>query len=228
MNIAIILASGIGSRIKQSNIPKQFVEINNKPIVAYTIERFIYNKNIDKVIVVCHPEWIDYLSNYVNSNYNFNNIYIIDGGQERNESIANAIKFLEKELKINNDDIVLTHDAVRMFVSDRIIDENIEVCKKHDAVTTAVSAIDTIGIIDNNTIVSVPNRQDVINIQTPQTFKFYILKNIFKNYKVINTSDICYLFKKNNIDSKIYIVCGDYENFKITTDFDLNYIKNIL
>lgn len=225
MNIAIILASGNGSRIKQSKIPKQFIKINNKPIVIHTLERFIYNKNIDKTIIICHPKWIDYLSNYINKHYSNDNIFIVEGGKERNDSIANAIRFLDKKLNVKDDDVILTHDAVRMFVSDRIIIENIEMCKKYGAVTTAVPTIDTIGIIKNNKIVDVPNRNDLVNIQTPQTFLFNILKYLYLHNKIKNSSDIC----KSLFDKKlkhINIVYGEYENFKITTNFDLYLIKN--
>lgn len=221
MNIVVILASGNGSRIKNSKIPKQFIEINNKPIVVHTIERFIYNTNIDKTIVVCHPEWVDYLTNYVNQNIKNDNVYIIEGGKERNDSIANAIKFLNDELNVNGDDVILTHDAVRMFVSDRIINENIEMCKKFGAVTTAIPAVDTIGFVDDNLVKNIPNRKHLFNIQTPQTFKMKIMSKILDLKNVPNTSDLCSLF--NGID--IYVVEGENKNYKITFDEDLKSIK---
>lgn len=222
MNITIILASGNGSRIKQSKIPKQFIEINNKPIVIHTLERFIYNKNIDKTVIVCHPEWVDYLNNYINQNYNNGNIFIVEGGKERNHSIVNAIRLIDKEMNVKDDDVILTHDAVRMFVSDRIINENIEMCKKYGVVTTAVPTIDTIGIIRENKIIDVPNRNDLVNIQTPQTFVYKTLKDTYLINGIQNTSDACKLL----LNSKIYIVIGEYENFKITSDFDLVCAKN--
>ena len=228
MNIAIILASGSGSRIKQSKIPKQFIEISNKPIVIHTMERFLSNKNIDKIIVSCHPEWIDYLSKYVKDNYPAGSINIIKGGKQRNNSIANAIKFIHDNNIACDDDVILTHDAVRMFVSERIINENIDVCKQYGAVDTVIKTIDTIVLSnDGKNIDSIPERDNLYNGQTPQTFKLKILKDLYLNNEIRNTTDACKLLleKHNTI---IKMVLGEYENFKITTDFDLDYARHIV
>ena len=228
MNIVIILASGSGSRIKQSKIPKQFIEISNKPIVIHTMERFLFSKNIDKIIISCHPEWIDYLSKYVEDNYSDDNIVIVKGGKQRNDSIANAIKFINDNNMACDDDVVLTHDAVRMFVSDRIINENIDVCKECGAVDTVVKTIDTIvSSNDGKNIDNIPERDKLYNGQTPQTFKFKILKDIYLSNEIENTTDACkLLLEKHN--AIIKIVLGEYENFKITTDFDLDYAKKMV
>lgn len=225
MNYAIILASGTGTRVKSSKIPKQFIEINNKPIVAHTIDKFLLNKNIDEVIVVCHPEWNSYLTNYLKS---FNKkAYVVDGGETRNISILNGLNFLINEIKAKDNDIVLTHDAVRMFITDRIINENIEMAKKYGAADTVVPSTDTIiESTDKQFIASIPNRDNLYNGQTPQSFQLGI---IYKAYKDNNadTSDACRLVLENT-NTKVSLVIGDYENFKITTDFDLEFAKSVV
>ena len=229
MNIALILASGQGSRVKTSKIPKQFIEINDKPIVAHTIDHFIVNKNIDYIVVACHPEWINYLEDYLkeNSSSKVNKCFVIKGGENRNKSIENSLNFVAKKIKPNDNDIILTHDAVRMFVSDRVINENIEMCKKYDAVDTVVPAIDTIVTVQNGHILDIPDRNIVYNGQTPQTFKYKILKELYLNHKNEDTSDICKLLSKYS-KTKIHVVIGEYENFKITTDLDLDYVKKLV
>ncbi len=231
MNIAVILSSGTGSRIKSSKIPKQFIDINNKPIIGHTIDRFITNKQIDKVIIACHPEWIIFLNNYLKNNLtNINDIYVVKGGATRNDSIANAISFLKNEIKCKDSDNILIHDAVRIFVTDRIILENIEKMKDYDAVDTIVPSIDTIVQIDDKQAIlkNVPDRKYLCNGQTPQTFKFKLLADLYLKQKAEDTSDSFKLLLNFYPNAKIGIVWGDYENFKITSDWDLDYAKKIL
>lgn len=223
MNIALILASGQGSRIKTSKIPKQFIEINNKPIVGHTIDKFIINNNIDCVVVTCHPEWMDYLKKYLIDNFPNNQYHIIEGGKERNDSIANAIKYITKNISNNNNDVIITHDAVRMFVSDRIINDNISLAKKYKAIDTAIPCVDTIvSSINHKTIHHIPKRNELYHGQTPQTFHLELLKTLYLKNNIENTTDICSLLLEKTKE-KIAIVIGEYENFKITTDFDLDY-----
>ncbi len=223
MNIAIILASGKGTRLKNKNIEKQFISIRNKPIFLHTLQKFLDNKNIDKIVLVINKNKIKLVENNIK---NIDNISIISGGETRNESIKNAIIFLD-QLETNDNDIVLIHDGVRMFVSEKIIDKNIKMCKKYNAVTTAVPCLDTIiKVNEKNHIKKVPCRDTLYNNQTPQTFKFSLLKMIYLNKKIPNTSDTCKLLLKQNINEPIYVIKGEYENFKITNDFDLKCAKN--
>ena len=225
MNIAIILAGGEGTRVKGLSIPKQFVLINDKPVVFHTVDHFIYNSNIDHIVIVCHPQWIDYTKAYLNYNSNLKRkCHIISGGKFRNESIQNAIIYLDEKFNITNDDIILTHDGVRMFVSEQIINNNIDDCAIFDAVTTAIPVIDTIAFTNNNLIENTLDRSLLYNIQTPQTFRALILKEYFLHKQVIDTTDLCQLIEKDK-NYRIKLVKGSYENFKITTYNDLEMAK---
>ena len=228
MNIAIILASGNGSRVIGSLIPKQFIEFNKKPIVIHTIDKFVFNKNIDAIIVSCHEEWINYLSEFIKNQYNTKKtIHIVKGGNSRNESVLNAFNFIKSNFNNDDEHIILTHDAVRMFVSDKIINENIELCKNYSVVDTAIPSTDTIfSSKDHSIIFEIPDRKYLYNGQTPQTLRFSVLKNIEKDLRVHDTSDVCSLALAKGYEIKI--ANGDSNNFKITTDFDLLFAKKMV
>lgn len=223
MNIAIILASGGGTRVRNSKIPKQFIEIGDKPIVVHTFDKFISNKNIDKIIIVCHPDWVSFLEQYLNKTCIDDNYHIIKGGSTRNDSIKLALTYIGENFSVNSNDIILTHDAVRIFISTKIINENISYAKKYGAVDTVVATTDTIVFsFDKVKIDNIPNRNYLFNGQTPQTFKWEIISSIY-NENFDDTSDACSLAIKNGFD--VYLLKGEYSNIKITTDFDIDIIK---
>jgi 2-C-methyl-D-erythritol 4-phosphate cytidylyltransferase len=230
MKYALILAGGIGKRMGDKNTPKQFYSIGDKPIVIFTTEKFLKNKNIDKVIIVCLNDYIKYTTNLVGYYFKDNEkIDIIPGGDNRFESVVNGIEYIKKKYKIKNDDIVITHDAVRPFVTDEIINNNIKIAKKMGACTTAVGCIDTILICnDKKQIDSVPNRNIMYNVQTPQTFNLLNLYGLIKNVDSENYdkyTDLSKLFAE--VNAPIQIVEGDYNNIKITTQKDLIIAANI-
>lgn len=229
INVAIILAGGIGSRVESSSIPKQFIEINGTPIFWHTVEKFLINPKIDYIVIACHDEWISYVKNTI-VNYDFQEkILICNGGGSRNESIFHAINFLELKLKdkLDKNSTIITHDAVRMFIDSRIIDENIDMCKKFNVVNTIIPSSDTIAISkDSKTIFDIPERSHYFQGQTPQSANWEIIKNIYKNQKNNDFFDRCDLCKLAILNSEsIGIVIGSYSNFKITTDFDLKIAK---
>lgn len=127
MNLAIILAGGIGSRVG-ANIPKQFILIDDKPILAYTLEIFENNNNIDLIEIVCHKEWKKYLEQIVHK-YGYKKVkWIANGGDTFQESVMNGVFNLNG--KISDNDIVSIHFGVSPFVSNEIIDDSIRVCKE--------------------------------------------------------------------------------------------------
>lgn len=169
---------------------------------------------------------MEYLNQTLNKfSYNLTNLHIVAGGITRNDSIKMGLNYINEKFKVKNDDIILTHDAARIFVSTDIINKNICFAKKYQSVDTVVPAIDTIVYsLEGNKIDSIPIRDNLYNSQTPQTFKLEILNNIYNN-NYEDTSDICTLAVKNGYD--VHLVNGEYSNIKITTDFDLEII-NIL
>ncbi len=226
MNYAVLLAGGIGLRVGM-DLPKQFLKLKNEEIIIHTIKRFENNNNIDKILIVMNPEWLTYSLKLIEK-YNFSKITkIIKGGNTRPESSYNAISYLNETVK--KDDIILIHDAVRPFVSDNIINDCINKVKVHNACCVAVKSVDTIVKVKNNIIEDIPNRRMIYNEQTPQVFKFWLIKKAIKKAKDYSfnniTDDVSFVYR---LGKPIHIVEGDFDNIKITTKKDLYIAERIL
>ena len=223
MNGVVIVAAGTGSRMNMG-INKQFIKLEGKEIIAYTIEKFYNNSNIEDIVVVVKEDESEFLKKEILDKYNFKNIKIAYGGKERQDSVYNGLKLLDEKC-----DVVLIHDGARPFVSDKIIDKSIEEAKEHKAIVVGVPVKDTIKVIDNDkNIVDTPNRNVLWAVQTPQTFDYNILidayKDAFKN-KFYGTDDAMLV---ERIGYKVKMLEGSYNNIKITTQEDLNIGSQIL
>lgn len=212
---AIILAGGRGKRMG-SDISKQFIEIDGKPILYYTLKRFIDSKYINKIILVLPKDEIEYCIKNVLNKYNLKISKIVEGGKERQDSVYNGLK------EVSNSDIVLIHDGARPFVKERIIEEGIAFAKEYGAAAPGVMPKDTIKVIDKDSFSKeTPDRNTLVAIQTPQVFKSNIIIDAHKKVresKLIVTDDTMVVEMNNN---RVYIYEGDYENIKITTKEDL-------
>ena len=160
MIYALILAGGIGSRMGNVEKPKQFLHIGQKPIIVHTLEKFYVNSKIDRIVVLCPEQWVSYtrdlLKKYIAASDNIN---IIAGGATRNETIMNGIRFIAEQGELAEDTVVVTHDAVRPFVTHRIIEENIELAQAGYACDTVIPATDTIvESMDGQAISAIPDR----------------------------------------------------------------------
>ena len=160
MIFGAVLAGGIGSRMGNVEKPKQYLNIAGKPIIIHTLEKFYVNDKFEKIIVLCPNQWVNHTENLIKKYIGENDkIVVISGGSTRNETIMNAIKFIEAEGNLNDDTIIVTHDSVRPFVTGRIIKENIEFAKQYGACDTVVPATDTIVEANDNTVISsIPDR----------------------------------------------------------------------
>ena len=223
MNGVVIVAAGTGSRMNMG-INKQFIKLEGKEIIAYTIEKFYNNSNIEDIVVVVKEDESEFFKKEILDKYNFKNVKIAYGGKERQDSVYNGLKLLDEKC-----DVVLIHDGARPFVSDKIIDKSIEEAKEHKAIVVGVPVKDTIKVIDNDkNIVDTPNRSVLWAVQTPQTFDYNILihayKDAFKN-GFYGTDDAMLV---ERIGYKVKMVEGSYNNIKITTQEDLNIGSQIL
>ncbi|EAI4070948.1 2-C-methyl-D-erythritol 4-phosphate cytidylyltransferase [Campylobacter jejuni] len=214
-NYAIILASGSGNRFG-ANKPKQFLKLAGKTILEHTIEIFEYSENIDKIILVVHPLYQEFVEELILQN-NFTKIVkILRGGNSRKESSFIGVNSIEDE-EAN----VLIHDSVRPFLSHRIINDCIQALKKYNAVDVAVASSDTLIEENDNKIVAIPKREKILRGQTPQCFKLSLIKKAHLLSKQDNNfTDDCGLIVKYNL-SPVYIVKGDQRNIKITYPEDL-------
>lgn len=228
MVYVLLLAGGTGTRMK-SDLPKQFLKLNNKPIIINTIERVLSNRNIDKVITVCKRDYIEYTKELLERN-NIKNVDITSGGENRLYSVINGISYIEENYGINEDDIFLAHDSVRPFVSNRILNENISNSKKYKAATTVVDLIETIVEAGEDSLLhKAYKRNNLFSDQSPQTFNIqFFMENynrVPKQYRDEFT-DLSEIIFYNNL--KVYPVIGERENIKITTPIDLVIAENLI
>lgn len=222
MNSALIVAAGSGKRMN-AGINKQFIKLKNKEIIAYTIESFYKNENIDEIVVCIKKDEEEFFKKHILDKYKFKNIRIAYGGKERQDSIYNGLKEVNK-----NCDIILVHDGARPFVDNRIINESIESAKEKKAVVVGVPVKDTIKIVNEDIVEATPERSTLWAAQTPQTFKYKLLVEAYeKAYKnnYYGTDDSMLV---ENMGQKVTMIMGSYENIKITSPEDINFGEQIL
>ena len=221
-NIAVIFAGGTGSRMN-TDIPKQFLEVNNKPIIIYTLEYFQNHSEIDKIFISCVEEWIEYLKLQIEKYSISKVIKVIPGGSTGQDSIYRGLK--EAEKTCNSDDIVLIHDGVRPFITDDLISRNINDTKLYGTSITCTSCNETFIISKDGSMVdNVPIRKESFNAQAPQAFR---LKEIIDAHECIrktnpnydNVVDSCTLFNMLNKDT--HLTEGVRGNIKITNPVDV-------
>lgn len=232
MIYAGILAGGTGTRMGIQDMPKQFLELGSRPILVHTIEKFVLVPEIDKIVLGIHPDWVAYTEDLIEK-YLSNDkerIIVAEGGSDRNTTIKNIIEKIDSLQPISADDIIVTHDSVRPFVSIKTIQENIALAKNNDAVDTVVEATDTIvQSLDNTVITDIPERKYLYQGQTPQTFKMQDFLNLYDSLsnedKAILT-DACKIFVIKG--KQVALAQGDYANIKITTVTDLKIARSMI
>ncbi len=224
MIYAVIAAGGIGSRM-ESELPKQYIEVKGKPIISHTTQKFLSCEKIYKVLVLCPNNWVDYTKKLLGDD-----IVVLSGGNTRNETLMKAIDYIEATDGIDDDTYIITHDAVRPFVSIDIINENVECLLKYDAVGTYIPATDTIAKSENGeTISTIPDRSTLYQAQTPQSFSAKKLKELYYSLtdeEKEKLTDACKIFLLKGYE--VHIVKGDVSNIKITYPFDLIVANAIL
>lgn len=232
MNIAIIFAGGVGQRLNngENSTPKQFLKINDKPIIIRTLELFQTHKDIDKIYISIHPDYYEYMQELVKYYYITKTAGIVNGGKIGQESIYNALKLAQKENP--QDSIVLIHDGVRPNITEEVITKNIECTKKNGNAITCTSCFETILISENGINPEhVPYRKDTYAAQAPQTFHLgevieahEITRKTNPNYTDI--VDTCTLYK--TLNKKTFMVKGNRGNIKITTIEDLYILRALI
>lgn len=231
MIYAGILAGGQGTRMGNVPMPKQFLLLNEKPILIHTVEKFVLNSRFKNIIIASPKEWINYTKDILKKHkLDLPHIVVVEGGSDRNETIQNLISYIEENEGLTEDDIIVTHDAVRPFLTHRIIEDNIDKGLKYGAVDTVIEAIDTIvESVDGEIISDIPKRDIMYQGQTPQTFHVKTLKSLYNELsseeKEILT-DACKIFSMKGNDVKL--VKGEIFNIKVTTPFDLNVANSII
>ncbi|MBF7016223.1 D-ribitol-5-phosphate cytidylyltransferase [Staphylococcus durrellii] len=231
MIYAGILAGGVGSRMGNVPLPKQFLDLDGKPILVHTVEKFLLTSEFDKIYIATPQKWISHTKDTLRK-YNITDerVVVVQGGADRNETIMNIISAIEAANKITDEDVIVTHDAVRPFLTRRIIKENIDEVVKHGAVDTVITATDTIITSkDGEAIDSIPVRDEMYQGQTPQSFNINLLRDSYyalseDDKKVL--TDACKILVVS--DKKVKLVLGELYNIKVTTPYDLKVANSII
>ncbi len=231
MIISAILAGGTGTRMNLSSMPKQFLPLGDKPIIIYTVERYLKCRRIDRVILGVHADWVDYmqqlLEQFVPSE--LDRVKVITGGADRTETMLRLLNAIEEEYGKSDEHIVLTHDGVRPFFTQRMIEENIDAVYKYGAVNTVSPAIDTIVVSDDGKYISnVPDRTTMFLGQCPQTFRVSQLKAVYDSLTEEERQTLTEATKIYTMRGlPVYLVQGAVSNIKITTPADYKMAQAI-
>ena len=231
MVFAVICAGGIGSRMGNAEKPKQYLNVGGKPIILHNIDIFVVNDIFVNVIVLVPESWIIYTLDIIKKHIKgVEKVEVLAGGADRNSTIMNSIKYIEDNFTLDDDTVIVTHDAVRPFVTHRIIMDNIEAAVNVGACDTVIPATDTIvESMDGEKISSIPDRSKVYQGQTPQSFKAKRLKELYLSLtdeeKAILTdaAKICLLKGE-----PVHLVRGEVFNIKITYPYDLTVAETLI
>lgn len=228
MVVALLTAAGTGTRMGQ-DIPKQFMHIENKPIIIYTMEAFQHNPNIDAIMVVTLPAWIEVLKAYA-LQFNITKLkWVVAGGATGQESIHNGLLELKKELK--NEDIIMVHDGNRCMVSSEIISNSLAIFCTYGSAVAAIPCVEAVfrsGDDGTSSTVSIP-REQLYRTQTPHTYtlgKLLWAHEEAEKRGITNTAASCTLMQQ--LGEVVYFSKGSEENLKITTVDDMMIFKALL
>ncbi|MCR5616800.1 MAG: 2-C-methyl-D-erythritol 4-phosphate cytidylyltransferase [Clostridiales bacterium] len=228
MNIALLTAGGTGSRMGQ-DIPKQFIHVENKPLIIHTMEAFQKHPSIDAIIVATLPSWVDVVKAYAKQ-FGVDKLrWVVPGGATGQESIYNGLMALKEEC--SEDDVVMVHDGNRCLVSSEIISDSMATFKKHGSAVAAIPCVEAVFRSNDNgesSDQSIP-RDQLFRTQTPHTYtlgKLLWAHEEAKKKGITNTAASCTLMWE--LGEKVYFSRGSEENLKITTMDDMMIFKALL
>ncbi|MBR3538352.1 MAG: 2-C-methyl-D-erythritol 4-phosphate cytidylyltransferase [Eubacterium sp.] len=229
MNVAVIIAGGVGSRMGQ-DIPKQFINVNDKPVLIYTLEGFQKHPQIDAIEVVCIDGWHDVLRAYAKQFGITKLQWVISGGATGQESIRNGVYNLEGIC--GEDDIVIIHDGIRPMVDEYVLTDVIEKCRQYGNAVTSTPYNDQIFVVDDDisTVKYIP-RETLRKVTTPQAYRFGRLDSAYHEAfeKKIGIYGSAYTNTMMvELGERLYFAKGSERNIKLTTKEDLETFKAFL
>lgn len=229
MNVAIIIAGGSGHRMGQ-DIPKQFINVYDKPVLIYTLEGFQRHPEIDAIEVVCIDGWHDVLWAYAKQ-FNITKLkWVVSGGKSGQESIRNGVYHLED--KCAEDDVVIIHDGIRPLVDSSVLSDVISKCKQYGNAVTSMPYNEQIFVADDDfsTVQFIP-RETVRRVSTPQAYQFGKLDSAY--HKAFEKEIGIYGSSYTNtmmveLGERLYFAAGSDKNIKLTTAEDIDIFKALL
>lgn len=227
----MILAGGIGSRMQSPELPKQYLKIDNEPIIIKTVKNFIDFGSFRAGVICCPVDWIEYTKALLlEYGISTDTVFVVPGGKNRNSSVQNGCCFLTKNFNVADDDVVLTHDAVRPFINSRVIKDNITAVGEFGAANTVMPVYDSIIRTSTGDFLSdhLP-RNELYRVQTPQSFRLNELENVINSLsddELEAYTDVASIFADRGF--RVKLVEGLDSNIKITTPFDMAVAESIV
>lgn len=227
----MILAGGIGSRMQSPELPKQYLKIDNEPIIIKTVRNFIDFGSFRAGVICCPVDWIEYTKALL-LEYSIpsDTVFVVPGGRNRNSSVQNGCCYLMNNFNISDEDVILTHDAVRPFIDSRIIKDNISAVNEFGAANTVMPVYDSIIRTSSGDFLSehLP-RKELYRVQTPQSFRLQELNNVINSLsddELEEYTDVASIFSDRGF--RVRLVEGKDSNIKITTPFDMAVAESII
>ena len=227
MNYVILLAGGVGKRMG-ADIPKQFIKVKGKPIIVYSIENFQRNEQIEKIVVVCVKDWIDYVKELVKE-YGLTKVeWVIEGGSTGHNSIKNGVFFLKD--KVNPDDYIIVHDAVRPILPQKEINEVL--CVAHEKGNASSSIVCHPPIVyteDGESGVKDIDREHVMLTASPQAYKFSLALSCYEKAEAENKNNFTFTSSLLiHYGERVYFAKGTTSNIKVTKKEDIALFEALL
>ncbi len=226
-NYVILLAGGVGKRIGGS-IPKQFIEVNGKPIIIYTLERFQQNPQIEKILIVCIKDWIDHLKSLIKK-YSIDKVeWITEGGSTGHDSIRNGVFYLRD--KIDPDDYVIVHDAVRPVLPQKAIDEVIRVAHEYGNASSSISCHPPIVYTEDfKSGITDVDREHVMLTASPQAYRYSLALKCYDKAEEEDKHDFTFTSSLLiHCGERVYFAKGTTSNIKITRKEDIALFMALL
>lgn len=230
MLYTLLLAGGKGTRMGNTGVPKQFMDIKGQPIIVRTLKKLLKQSKIDKIVIVCNKSYCAYLADLLQE-YNLSkNIYVTEGGESRFDSIFSGIKYINENFHPESSDSFMIHDSVRPFIDDEVLSEAIDSSEKYPAISVANPlAINIISSDDEGNIVKIFPREKLYTDESPQIFNINTFMECIEKYtpeELAKVSDLSSVFVDNN--HTVHIVEGNTDNIKITTSKDIAIAEKLI
>lgn len=229
MNTALIFAGGAGQRMNTKTKPKQFLELNGKPIIIHTIDIFERHPQIDAIVVVCLEGWIPYMREILARYYIEKVKWVVPGGETGQQSIRRGLDALWSDENVPDDALVLIHDGVRPLINEDIITRNIACAEQYGNAITVTPAVETIiNVTPEDEVADILDRSKCRMARAPQTFKLSdIMSAHMRADKDGNCNMIDSAMLMSHYGTPLHIVEGPVENIKITTPSDFYIFRAI-
>lgn len=231
MNTAIILAAGVGQRMRSGGLPKQFVSLMGKPIIIYTLEKFEQCPEIDTIIIVCHGSYVEHMKSLLVT-YPMSKVkQIVVGGSDRQNSLMRGLELVTDGE--NEEDIIVIHDGVRPLVKISTIQENIRVAKEYGCAMTVHSVTESVVVAQDEDVnfENFKKRKDTYSLTSPQSFRAHEVKKVFQNTELLQDGEVPLLdaaMVYAKAGKSVHLVKEQGINLKVTTPEDYYILKAIL